>query len=74
MADKDKAQIFSERIEPVLPTPEDIEEASNEAWKEFLQKTGIDNLDTKDFFQEIGIALLRGKTESESDKSEESND
>lgn len=60
MADKDKAQIFSERIEPVLPTPEDIEEASNEAWKEF--------------FQEIGIALLRGKTESESDKSEVSND
>lgn len=60
MADKDKAQIFSERIEPVLPTPEDIEEASNEAWKEF--------------FQEIGIAPLRGKTESESDKSEVSND
>ena len=60
MADKDKAQIFSERIEPVLPTPEDIEEASNEAWKEF--------------FQEIGIDLPKEKTESESDKSEESND
>ena len=70
----DKAQNFFERIEPVLPTPKDIEEASNEAWKEFLQKTGIDNLDTKDFFQEIGITLLRGKTESESDKSEVSND
>jgi len=70
----DKVQNFFERIEPVLPTPKDIEEASNEAWKEFLQKTGIDNLDTKDFFQEIGITLLRGKTESESDKSEVSND
>lgn len=57
----DKAQkSFPEKIEPVLPTSEDIEEASNEAWK--------------DFFQEIGIALLRGKTESESDKSEVSND
>ncbi|MBQ1873302.1 MAG: hypothetical protein II152_06015 [Succinivibrionaceae bacterium] len=64
----DKVQNFFERIEPVLPTPKDIEEASNEAWKEFL------HLDTKDFFQEIGITLLRGKTESESDKSEVSND
>ena len=59
MADMAK-KFFSERIEPVLPTPEDIEEASNEAMKEF--------------FQEIGIDLPKEKTESESDKSEESND
>lgn len=59
MADMAK-NFFSERIEPVLPTPEELLIIEEEAMKEF--------------FQEIGIDLPKEKTESESDKSEESND